>query len=129
MNNKKVLSLTIATIMAVSGSAALTGCESETTGSNKISSTPAGGSVHDYSAFKQMIKDQDKEDEDAKKDHIFRGGYVGNPFYYVPGSGNSTYDSSTSSGWKSWSTKPSSASAELSSDGSYSSPKTTSFTG
>ncbi|MBD7911140.1 MULTISPECIES: hypothetical protein [Clostridium] len=112
MKNKKVLSLTMATVMAISGGAVLTGC-----GNAK------------YNNFKEVVKEQDKEDQEAQNNNIFRGGYMGHSFFYLPGSGNSHFDSSTSSGWKSWSSKPSSASSVVSSDGSYSSSKSTSFTG
>jgi len=115
MNNKKILSLTMATVMAVSGGPILVGC------SNNKST--------DYSDFKNAVSEQDKEDEQAENNNVFRGGYVGNSFFYYAGAGRSNLDSSTSSGWKSWSVKPSSSSATVSSDGSYSSPKATSFTG
>lgn len=115
MNNKKILSLTMATVMAVSGGPILVGC------SNDKSTN--------YDDFKKVVSEQDKEDEEAQNNNVFRGGYVGNSFFYFAGSGRSTFDSTTSSGWKSWSVKPSSSSATVSSDGSYSSPKATSFTG
>lgn len=111
MKNKKIVSLTMATVMAISGGAVLTGC-----GNSK------------YNDFKQATKDQDKEDEEAENDGIFRGGYHGHSFFYVSGSGNNHFDKSTSAGWKSWSSKPSSSSTIVSSDG-YSSSKSTSFTG
>jgi hypothetical protein len=112
MNNKKILSLTMATVMAISGGAVLTGC-----GNSK------------YKNFKQVVSEQDKEDQDAQNSNVFRGGYMGHSFFYIPGSGNTSFDSSTSSGWKSWSSKPSSSSSIVSSDGSYSTSKSTSFTG
>jgi hypothetical protein len=111
MKNKKIVSLTMATVMAISGGAVLTGC-----GNTK------------YNNFKEAVQEQDKEDEEAENDSVFRGGHIGHSFFYIPGTGNSRFDNSTSSGWKSWSTKPSSASA-TSSGGKYSSSKSTSFTG
>ena len=117
MNNKKILSLTMATVMAISGGPILVGCSGDT---NKSTN---------YDDFKNAVSQQDKEDDEAKNNNVFRGGYVGNSFFYFAGAGNRSYDSSTSSGWKSWSAKPSSSSAIVSSDGSYSSPKATSFTG
>jgi hypothetical protein len=117
MNKKKILSLTMATVMAVSGGPILVGC------SNDKSTN--------YKDFKKVVSKQDKEDEEeAKNNNVFRGGYVGNSFFYYAGMGRSNFDSSTSSGWKSWSMKPSSSSStKVSSDGSYSTPKATSFTG
>ena len=115
MNKKKILSLTMATVMAVSGGPILVGCNN-----NKSS---------DYNDFKKVVSKQDKEDEEAQNSNVFRGGHVGNSFFYFAGAGRSNFDSSTSSGWKSWSVKPSSSSATVSSNGSYSSPKATSFTG
>jgi len=112
MNKKKILSLTMATVMAISGGPVLTGCSNSKTRD-----------------FKTAVSEQDKEDKEAESDNIFRGGHVGNSFFYFPGTGRTSFDSSSSSGWKSWSTKPSSSSAVKSSDGSYSSSKATSFTG
>lgn len=114
MKNKKIVSLTMATVMAISGGAVLTGCESS---SNK------------YAGFKDAVQKQDKEDKDEENNSVFRGGYIGHSFFYVPGTGNSNFDKTTNSGWKSWSSKSSSSSAIVSSDGSYSSSKSTSFTG
>ena len=68
MNNKKILSLTMATVMAVSGGPILVGC------SNDKSTN--------YDDFKKVVSNQDKEDEEeAKNNNVFRGGYVGNSFF------------------------------------------------
>ncbi|MDS0528070.1 hypothetical protein NNC19_20455 [Clostridium sp. SHJSY1] len=109
MKNKKIVSLTMATVMAISGGSVLMGCTNSK-----------------YDDFKETVQKQDKEDEEAENDNIFRGGYYGHSFFYVSGSGNSHFDKSTNTGWKSWSTKKSSASA---SENKYSSSKSTSFTG
>lgn len=112
MKNKKILSLTMATVMAISGGPILVGCNDPK-----------------YGDFKKAVTQQDEEDKNAENNNVFRGGYVGHSFYYYSGMGNTTFDKATSSGWKSWSIKPSSSSSIESSNGSYSSPKSTSFTG
>jgi hypothetical protein len=114
MKNKKIISITMATVMAISGGPILTGCNE---------------SKAQYGDFKNAVSNQDKEDEEAESNNVFRGGHTGSSFFYFSGSGNTSFDSATSSGWKSWSSKPSSSSATVSSNGSYSSSKATTFTG
>ena len=115
MKNKKIISLTMATVMAISGGPILTGCNQ------------SGGQ---YKDFKNAVSEQDDEDKTAGYNNVFRGGHAGNPFFYFSGSGNTKFDSVTSSGWKSWSVKRSNSTAIKASDGSsYSSSKAVSFTG
>ena len=57
MNNKKILSLAMATVMAISGGPILTGCSN------------SKGTKEDY--LKELVSEQDKEDQKRLKIIIF----------------------------------------------------------